>query len=78
MYQSIPNPKMEIKADRVAREVDYEEVRQAAREVIADPDRWLTQENTQFGYKTPKDLIEQGNKQAVLDLIAAIKYGQYS
>jgi len=73
MHQTIP--KTNVGADR---EADYQEALRAAQEVIADPARWLAAENTQFGYKTPRELIEQGNKQAVLDLIAAIKYGQYS
>lgn len=49
----------------------FEEVRT----VVLDPVTWLNQPNDQLGGKRPQDLLDQGDEDAVRDLIRSIRHG---
>lgn len=53
-------------------------VEQLARELIAEPDRWLDTENDQLGGEKPRDLVGTPKEQMVRDLLEAVKHGSFS
>ncbi|HQU46536.1 MAG TPA: helix-turn-helix domain-containing protein [Pirellulales bacterium] len=46
--------------------------------IFANPDRWLERPNRRTGGDTPREAIEGGNEQLVLDIVLAIKHGMIS
>src|SRR5438552_1876258 len=63
---------------RLLQSDEVDEVRREAAEVVLDPDQWLRMPNDQLGGRQPIDLVRSGQKQQVLDLIEAIKYGMFT
>jgi hypothetical protein len=50
-------------------------LRDEAKRVVADPDLWLATPHEFLGGRSPSEMFEEGNDQAVRDLLRAIKYG---
>lgn len=48
------------------------------RAIFAEPDIWLDTPNPRTAGETPREAIEGGNEQLVLDVIEAIKHGMIS
>jgi hypothetical protein len=48
------------------------------RAIFAEPDIWLDTPNPRIAGETPREAIERGNEQLVLDVIEAIKHGMIS
>jgi len=49
-----------------------------ARELIAEPDKWLDTENDQLGGARPRDLVGTPKEPILRNLLEAIKYGSFS
>jgi hypothetical protein len=45
-----------------------------AREIFADPDKWIQQEHPMLGGRSPQKCIDAGGEQLVWDLLRSIKY----
>lgn len=48
------------------------------RAIFADPDVWLDTPNPRTAGDTPREAIEGGNEQSVIDIVEAIKHGMIS
>jgi hypothetical protein len=53
-------------------------VEDLARELIAEPDKWLDTENDQLGGAKPRELVGTAKEPVVRNLLEAIKYGSFS
>lgn len=48
------------------------------RAIFAEPDVWLDTPNPRTAGDTPREAIERGNEQLVIDIVEAIKHGMIS
>ena len=53
-------------------------VEDLARELLADPDKWLDAKNDQLGGEKPRDLVGTPKEPVLRNLLEAIKYGSFS
>ena len=53
-------------------------VEDEARKIFADPDEWMRRENANLAGRSPRDCLDQGDVQAVRDLLRRIKYVPYT
>ena len=60
---------------RVSVAISRADVRKDVAEVVADADTWLATPNDLFFGESPSEVIDKGEGQRVLDLMAAIKHG---
>jgi hypothetical protein len=49
-----------------------------ARELLAEPDKWLDTKNDQLGGEKPRDLVGTPKEPVLRNLLEPIKYGSFS
>jgi uncharacterized protein (DUF2384 family) len=65
-------------ADTAAEEALQANLRNEISSLFADPKEWLDADNPTFGGARPRDIIDSGHGEKVLDRLRAIKYGIFS
>jgi hypothetical protein len=65
-------------ADTAAEEALQANLRNEISSLFADPNEWLDADNPTFGGARPRDIIDSGHGEKVLDRLRAIKYGIFS